>query len=100
MTELIEFLKISETPFSASSRLYSPDSIVDRFRISSKRYDSFSEFFNIALENFWAISLSSKAPSTRDSEFALITATGVLNSWDKLAIKSFIMFSNFLIWVI
>ena len=52
MTVLIEFLKISETPFSASSRLYSPDSIVDRFRISSKRYDSFSEFFNIALENF------------------------------------------------
>ena len=51
-TELIEFLKISETPFSESSRLYSPDSIVDRFRISSKRYDSFSEFFNIALENF------------------------------------------------
>ena len=66
-TELIEFLKISEIPFSASSRLYSPDSIVDKFKISSRRYESFSEFFKIALENFCAISLSSKAPSTRDS---------------------------------
>ena len=79
-TELIEVLKISEILFSASSRLYSPDSIVDKFKISSRRYESFSEFFKIALENFCAISLSSKAPSTRDSELALITATGVLNS--------------------
>ena len=59
---------------------YSPDSMVDKFKILESHRVSFSAFLRIAVENFLAASSSSRAPSIKDSEFALITDTGVLNS--------------------
>ena len=62
------------------SNVYSPDSRVDKFKISDNKRVNFSAFLRIAVENYLAASSSSKAPSIKDSEFALITDTGVLNS--------------------
>ena len=58
----------------------SPYSILDKSIKSETINDNLSELCKMALANTFASFLLSNAPSSRVSELALITLTGVLNS--------------------
>ena len=69
----------------------SPWSILDKSKRSETISVNLSELCRIAFAKTFACFLSSRAPSTKVSELARITLTGVLNSWLTLEIKSLLM---------
>ena len=70
------------TQYSTKKSLWNKS--IKEVTISLKR----SALCSMALENVLASLESSKAPSKRVSELALITLTGVLSSWDRFDTKS------------